>query len=99
MFLGRIAYHQQKLPPLFKQLVYKVSSVLILHRFGIHRLPLAVRKNRYVILPVDFEEAWKVCCLALLAISLSLQNLKNSTSLSFPPIANSQEVGRDPRIL
>jgi len=23
----------------------------------------AVRKNRYVILPVDFEEAWKVCCL------------------------------------
>ena len=25
----------------------------------------AVRKNRYVILPVDFEEAWKVCvCLA-----------------------------------
>lgn len=25
----------------------------------------AVRKNRYVILPVDFEEAWKVSCLAL----------------------------------
>lgn len=25
----------------------------------------AVRKNRYVILPVDFEEAWKVCCLFL----------------------------------
>ena len=24
-----------------------------------------MRKNRYVILPVDFEEAWKVCCLLL----------------------------------
>ena len=28
-------------------------------------LYLAVRKNRYVILPIDFEEAWKVCCLVL----------------------------------
>ena len=27
--------------------------------------PTAVRKNRYVILPVDFEEAWKVSCLCL----------------------------------
>lgn len=27
--------------------------------------PTAVRKNRYVILPVDFEEAWKVSCLYL----------------------------------
>ena len=31
--------------------------------------PSAVRKNRYVILPVDFEEAWKVSCLDLFAIS------------------------------
>ena len=23
-------------------------------------LPIAVRKNRYIILPVDLEEAWKV---------------------------------------
>jgi hypothetical protein len=23
--------------------------------------PTAVRKNRYVILPIDFEDAWKVC--------------------------------------
>jgi 26S proteasome regulatory subunit T3 len=23
--------------------------------------PPAVRKNRYVVLPIDFEEAWKVC--------------------------------------
>jgi hypothetical protein len=29
----------------------------------------AVRKNRYVILPVDFEEAWKVSCLELFATS------------------------------
>ena len=25
------------------------------------RTPAAVRKNRYVILPIDFEDAWKVC--------------------------------------
>lgn len=30
----------------------------------------AVRKNRYVILPVDFEEAWKVSCLAMLGKSI-----------------------------
>jgi hypothetical protein len=24
-------------------------------------LPPAVRKDRYVVLPIDFEEAWKVC--------------------------------------
>jgi hypothetical protein len=29
----------------------------------------AVRKNRYVILPVDFEEAWKVCCLSIVWLS------------------------------
>jgi hypothetical protein len=28
--------------------------------FSEERLLLAVRKNRYVILPIDFEEAWKV---------------------------------------
>ena len=28
-----------------------------------------MRKNRYVILPVDFEEAWKVSCLELFALS------------------------------
>ena len=32
-------------------------------------VPSAVRKNRYVILPVDFEEAWKVSCLELFALS------------------------------
>lgn len=31
--------------------------------FHSHLTPLAVRKNRYVILPIDFEEAWKVGCL------------------------------------
>jgi 26S proteasome regulatory subunit T3 len=34
-----------------------------------------VRKNRYVILPVDFEEAWKVGCLALFATCERVQNL------------------------
>jgi 26S proteasome regulatory subunit T3 len=37
------------------------------HRIGFDlyfTLFLAVRKNRYVILPIDFEEAWKVRCLA-----------------------------------
>jgi hypothetical protein len=40
------------------------------------KLPLtqvaAVRKNRYVILPVDFEEAWKVS-MVVLGISLACE--------------------------
>lgn len=96
MFLGRIVYHQLRLPPLFKRLVCKVSSVLLFQTFSIYGLSLAVRKNRYVILPVDFEEAWKVCCLALLAISLALQNLKK-LNLSFFPINSKQSRGRTRR--
>jgi 26S proteasome regulatory subunit T3 len=42
---------------------------------------VAVRKNRYVILPVDFEEAWKVCCLAVLGI----HRFQKTQPLSFPP--------------
>lgn len=30
-----------------------------------HTCSLAVRKNRYIVLPSDFEEAWKVSCLLL----------------------------------
>jgi hypothetical protein len=41
----------------------------------------AVRKNRYVILPVDFEEAWKVCH-SFLAISVSLLNALFESKLS-----------------
>lgn len=40
--------------PSAKQPVYRVGSPLCTSDI------LAVRKNRYVILPVDFEEAWKV---------------------------------------
>jgi len=57
----------------------------------------AVRKNRYVILPVDFEEAWKVGCLVLLALAAWEEKLKNF--LSFPTTANSQAVRRHTRVL
>lgn len=36
---------------------------LVYERLGLN-LYAAVRKNRYIILPVDFEEAWKVCYLS-----------------------------------
>lgn len=42
----------------------------------------AVRKNRYVILPIDFEEAWKVSRFSLFLI----QNYNGELSL-----ANGQE--------
>ena len=41
-------------------------------------LNVAVRKNRYVILPVDFEEAWKVGCLVMLFMSFCLLNFPRS---------------------
>lgn len=44
-------------------------------------MSLAVRKNRYVILPVDFEEAWKVRCLVVLA---SFRTLKAQPRLLSP---------------
>jgi 26S proteasome regulatory subunit T3 len=50
----------------------------------------AVRKNRYVILPVDFEEAWKVR-------SGCINGLRITESNRF--LANGQERGRDSRIL
>lgn len=51
----------------------------------------AVRKNRYVILPVDFEEAWKVRWMLLIG---TLKILINPT---FP--ANGQTLGRHTRVL
>lgn len=60
-----IASQQRKLLPLCKQLVYKVSPQKLNRFRAISECLLAVRKNRYVILPVDFEEAWKVRCLVL----------------------------------
>ena len=41
-----------------------MKHYLSLILYTIHILA-AVRKNRYVILPLDFEEAWKVCYLLL----------------------------------
>lgn len=46
---------------------------------------IAVRKNRYVVLPVDFEEAWKVCCLAQFGSPASRLYKLNSLSLFLPP--------------
>lgn len=34
--------------------------IYLLHLFHYRLRPTAVRKNRYVILPADFDEAWKV---------------------------------------
>lgn len=42
----------------------------------------AVRKNRYVILPVDFEESWKVRCLYQLAPSRDSEKI-----LIYPPFS------------
>ena len=62
------------------------------------RMTLAVRKNRYVILPVDFEEAWKVSYLVVFAINPIFWTLKTQPFF-FPPTANGQAVRRDARIL
>jgi len=54
----------------------------------------AVRKNRYIILPIDFEDAWKVC--------LSLFGFPHVGGFfvgSCFSSANGQTVGRDSRIL
>lgn len=39
------------------------SGYVFFPEFSLFLPSLAVRKNRYVILPIDFEEAWKVSCL------------------------------------
>lgn len=58
-------------------------------------LDAAVRKNRYVILPVDFEEAWKVCYLSIVWSS--------DITAKFAPFllqpANGQTGGRHSRVL
>lgn len=58
-------------------------------------LYVAVRKNRYVILPVDFEEAWKVSCLSFVWSS----PVKFAPLFSLRQPANGQTSGRHSRIL
>jgi 26S proteasome regulatory subunit T3 len=53
-----------------------------------HRTP-AVRKNRYVVLPIDFEDAWKVCC--------RLFGLPHDHNYKFS--ANRQTLRRNSRVL
>lgn len=55
-------------------------------------IPSAVRKNRYVILPIDFEDAWKVC-LSLFGV-LTGEFFSSHTSP-----ANGQTIRRDSRVL
>lgn len=43
--------------------------VLLVYECPSLNFHVAVRKNRYVILPVDFEEAWKVCYLSIVWLS------------------------------
>lgn len=75
MFLDQIDFPRPKLHRLYKLQVSRVrlhlSSLIKLFRPSVP----AVRKNRYVILPVDFEEAWKVSYLFLFVNIL--YNLKN----------------------
>ena len=44
----------------------------------------AVRKNRYVVLPVDFEEAWKVSYLSLFGVLSRLQNSDHLLPFQLP---------------
>lgn len=65
---------------------------------------VAVRKNRYVILPVDFEEAWKVSRFGFVWQRLSITLRKKIQGLTLPLLsllstANSEEDGRDARVL
>lgn len=55
--------------------------------------PLAVRKNRYVILPIDFEDGWKVC-LSLFGLPSWMEFSPAHTSP-----ANGQTVRRNSRVL
>lgn len=65
--LARNASRPQRLRPLSNPLVFKVSSACRSAQLSttVADMSAAVRKNRYVVLPVDFEEAWKVSCLAV----------------------------------
>jgi hypothetical protein len=59
MSLDRIGCPPLKSLLLCKRLVSKVKHSSLVLSF-IQLPSLAVRKNRYVVLPIDFEEAWKV---------------------------------------
>ena len=80
MSLVPIVSQQRRLLPLCRRLVYKVSSYKLSNIRAVSDYSLAVRKNRYVILPVDFEEAWKVRCLVLFGqLASRLFQLNNRT--------------------
>lgn len=55
-FRDQTSFHRPRSPPSVKPPVCKVC----IHPRSCANLFSAVRKNRYVILPIDFEEAWKV---------------------------------------
>ena len=66
--LDRIGSPQQRLLPLYRRQVYKVRQLGIAEPDHDAYSSTAVRKNRYVILPIDFEEAWKVCVSLILRL-------------------------------
>lgn len=87
--------HRPRLHRLFKQPVYKVSYLQVMHMSQCAEQNVAVRKNRYVVLPVDFEEAWKVSAyLPLFGPSARRKYLNSRPSLS-PPPAKRQARRRD----
>lgn len=54
----------------------------------------AVRKNRYVILPVDFEEAWKVSGIWLCLFHQNFGYKRSDATFSLPPPSSKPSSGR-----
>jgi hypothetical protein len=60
MYHDRTGCLRRRLRRSYRRPDFKVSNHNVRWLEFLFIVPLAVRKNRYVILPVDFEEAWKV---------------------------------------
>ena len=97
---GQTDYRPQKLLQSCKPLVSKVCEALVKAEILFNTTSSAVRKNRYVILPADFEEAWKVRCLAVFGPSIVPAYKFVLTRLfSYHHPANRQEGRRHTRLL
>lgn len=94
MFRDPTDYRPPRLLPSFRRQVSKVRAPYCLEYDQIvsEFYAIAVRKNRYVVLPVDFEEAWKVRCLVV--FGAPRLGYIGSTHLSFSPPSSQQTVKR-----
>lgn len=82
----------RKSHPYVKPPVYKVRyPPLCLNAFFLTlSTPLAVRKNRYIVLPIDFEEAWKVRDLNVTVILVTSRSLFSPSSHTFSKSSSAQ---------